>query len=278
MKHLLSYLLLAVLGTATPAFCSETSVLPIIKTENETVLAPWFQYTTTLTVDIEVTNGFVPPSIGQRVRVFFGDKVVLRLSEFAHNQVNAWAEAGNKLQWARNDVPIEGATGTSYTIGLVDASTAGTYTLVGAPFPFATPPVRLEVGSPGNLNNVSSRYELVGSAPQVTGLSIGGTGSKSYLIRAVGPSLRPYGIAKPAAQPHLRFFDSKGKEINFAYAAVVIDWTPIFNAVGAFPLTGGEPEHTAFGTYSFDPGNYTVQVSDDAGQGGTVLLELYELQ
>ena len=52
---------------------------------------------------------------------------------------------------------------------------------------------------------------------------------------------------------------------------------PILASVGAFPLPGGERERIAFTTATFAPGAYTVHVSDDAHQGGTVLVEIYEL-
>jgi len=277
MKHVITRLFVAGLGLASLSLAAESASMPRIDRSNAAEVSPWRQYSASFVFDFDVGNGIIPMSVGQRARVFTGDKLVLSLSSNAAGLAAKWAEAGHKLQWTKNGVPIEGATGSSYTVYLVDRSTAGLYSYDGAPDPHGMPPLLLEVGNPSNLDNLSSRFELSGSTPQITGLSIGGTANKTYLIRAVGPSLKPYGITTPAARPHLRYFDSKGKEITFAYAQVVIDWVPIFNSVGAFPLTGGEQEHTAFGTFTFAPGNYTVQVSDDAGQGGTVLLEMYEL-
>jgi len=277
MKHLFTRLLLAGLASASLVIAAETTHTAPVSRNSEALGMPWSQYSANFVLDLDVGNGFVPPSIGQRARVYKGDRLVLQLSVNVSSQVAKWAQAGAKLQWTKNGVPIEGATDTSYIVESVDHSTAGSYTFSGAPFPFFVPPVILDVGEPANLNNISSRFELTGSTPQIMGFNVEGTGSKNFLVRAVGPSLKAYGVSKPAAQPLLRFFDSKGKEIVFAHTAMVIDWAPIFNSVGAFPLSGGEREYNAYTTVAFAPGAYSIQVIDESGQGGTVLLEMYEL-
>jgi len=138
--------------------------------------------------------------------------------------------------------------------------------------------VLIEVAPLGHLSVTSARVELApGTAPQIVGFAVGGKSSKNLIVRAVGPSLAQFGITRPAALPRLRFYDATGTEIIWAHATVVIDWASIFASVGAFPLTGGEREYTAFTISSFAPGAYSVHVSDDAQQGGTALVEIYEL-
>lgn len=114
----------------------------------------------------------------------------------------------------------------------------------------------------------------------VLGFVIGGTTTKSLLIRAVGPTLASLGIPNPVAQPRISFFDAKGSPYSWARTAVVLPpeyWDQLFSSVGAFPLTGGEPAYLAYDVGPFPPGAYTVHVSDAAAKGGTVLVEGYEV-
>lgn len=223
---------------------------------------------TTLVMASDVGNGFAPPAPGSRVTVPYYEEVRMRAPE-------GWAYP---IQWTKNDKPITGATEPVLTLRFVTQADSGTYQIAGAPFPFITTGIKLEVAAAGHVGNFSARLELApGDGAQVVGFVVSGRGPKSLLLRAVGPSLRAYGVEKPAALPRMRFFDAAGKELVFAYPAVIIDWAPIFASAGAFPLTGGERERVAFTTLGLAPGAYSVHVSDDAGLGGTVLLEVYEL-
>jgi len=109
-----------------------------------------------------------------------------------------------------------------------------------------------------------------GSTPTIGFVASGQT---SFLVRAVGPSLKTLGVQNPVASPVLHFFDSTGKEIIFVHSEIALNWPAIFASVGAFPLSGG-PD--AYEVDSFAPGAYTIQVTDSSGKGGTVLLEMYQ--
>jgi hypothetical protein len=232
------------------------------------VPVPWLRGATTLTLSGDIGNGVVPPGRGSRVRVPPYDNVTL--------QVPAdWTFA---LQWTKDGKPIPGATGRTLTIALATTADSGFYTVTGLTWPMVCTGALLEVLPLGHLSVLSARVELAaGTAPQIVGFVISGKSQKNLLVRAVGPSLAPFGVARPAARPHLRFFDATGKELFWGHAAVVVDWASIFASAGAFPLTGGEREYDAYTTVLLDPGLYTVQVSDDAQQGGTTLVEIYEL-
>ena len=154
------------------------------------------------------------------------------------------------------------------------------------PVPIGTPLPSLPITAPlrrGSTTLVlgavlSARVELApGTAPQIVGFVVGGKSRKNLLLRAVGPSLAQFGIAKPAALPRLRYYDSAGEEFVSSSAGFPPDWDAIFASAGAFPLTGGERAGDAYTTVSLDPGLYSVHVFDDAKLGGTALVEVYEL-
>jgi hypothetical protein len=92
----------------------------------------------------------------------------------------------------------------------------------------------------------------------------------------VGPSLANFGVPSPATLPRIAIYDGSGKP-NGPYSTVSYDWTALFQQAGAFPLAGGERLGLMSGMDYFRPGSYTIHVNDDAGLGGTVLVEVYEL-
>jgi hypothetical protein len=223
---------------------------------------------TILTMGLDIGNGFVAPRLASRVTVPYYVWVQLRVPD-------GWQQP---IQWTKDGTPLAGATGGVLIIAPATSADTGLYNLVGAPWPTVTTGIKLTVAPAERLTNLSSRHELAaGDSVVIAGLVISGERPKSLLVRAVGPSLAQFGVAHPAALPRLRFFDAKGKEIEWVHVAVVIDWAPIFAAVGAFPLTGGEREWIAFTQANLPPGVYSVHVSDDAKQGGTVLVEIYDL-
>jgi len=224
--------------------------------------------TTTLLLRAKVVNGIIPEDAGSRVRVPPYDSVTLVAPE-------GWPSS---IQWTKDGKSIAGATGPTLTIALATAADAGEYNVLGAAWPYITCGVLLEVAPLGHLSVLSVRVDLVaGAASQVVGFAIGGKSQKNLLIRAVGPSLTQFGIAKPVALPYLRYYNSAGEEFVSTTTGFPPDWNAIFASVGAFPLTGGERANPVCSTALFAPGAYTLHVSDAAQQGGTVLVEIYEL-
>jgi hypothetical protein len=70
----------------------------------------------------------------------------------------------------------------------------------------------------------------------------------------------------------MEMFNSKGSPFIFGYTGVAPNFPALFASVGAFPLNAGSSVYTCGG---FNPGAYTVQISDGSGHGGTVLFEVY---
>jgi hypothetical protein len=140
--------------------------------------------------------------------------------------------------------------------------------------------VRSSGGDPGShagrLLNVSARLRLdAGQEPGVAGFVLAGEGARTLLLRAVGPALAAFGIAQPVPNPTLRLYRDQ------ALLAENDDWgstgealVEAFAAAGAFPLPFGGRDAAILATLA--PGAYTVHGADRAGDGGTLLLEVFD--
>lgn len=129
--------------------------------------------------------------------------------------------------------------------------------------------------SDGSLRNLSSRGQVgTGANILIAGFSVGGTATKQLLIRAVGPSLAPYGITGALADPQIQLFNGNSvfaANDNWNSAANLLTAA---NTVGAFPL-GSNLESVVL--VNLGPGNYTVQVNGANGASGVALVELYDV-
>jgi hypothetical protein len=191
-------------------------------------------------------------------------------------QVCMLAPEGLKtFQWLKNGQPIAGATNSTLVLPAAAGRDAGVYSVEGSPAPIVPTGINLDVAMPGNLGNFSNRVELAPGGAIQSGFVITGNNGKNMLLRAVGPTLKSFGIANPVTRPRLRLFHQSGQEITFGYIpAELLEMDAFFRSVGAFPLLAGE--HDVFFYAAFTPGSYTMTVSDDTGRGGTLLLEAYE--
>ena len=169
------------------------------------------------------------------------------------------------------------ATGT-YKVAVTASGTGGlaasTMTITigasgGAPF---TP---VSTSLDNRLLNLSSRVDLPGTQVLAAGFAISGTGPKAVLLRAVGPGLTEFGVPGVMPTPELRLYSSSGTVIaentGWGNSATIADTTA---QVGAFSLALGSADAALVA--SLEPGTYTAQVHDPSGNGGTVLLELYD--
>jgi hypothetical protein len=135
----------------------------------------------------------------------------------------------------------------------------------------------LEPGSTSKLANISTRALVeTGDNVVIGGFILGGAdGSPRIIIRAIGPSLAPLGIANPLADPTLELRDGNGMLIAFddnwrdnpAQAALII-------AAGVQPRNDLEAAIAA----TLPPGAYTAVVAGRNGGTGVGLVEVYNLQ
>jgi N-acetylneuraminic acid mutarotase len=126
------------------------------------------------------------------------------------------------------------------------------------------------------LINVSVRKQL--GAGLTVGFVIAGGGSRTVLIRAVGPALgsAPFNLSGVAADPQLALFAgaTRTAENNDWGGTAVL--TAAFAQVGAFALPASSRDAALVTT--LPPGNYSVQVSGVGGSTGLALVEVYEMR
>ncbi len=144
--------------------------------------------------------------------------------------------------------------------------------------PATVDPTRTRATSyPARLTNLSVRA-VAGSGADalVAGAVVQGTGNLPLLVRAVGPGLRPYGVANPLRDPALELFratTSAGKTAAFATDAQVAS-----AYVGAFPLAAAS--NTAPGDAALlgqaAVGTLTAQCRSATDASGLALLEFYD--
>lgn len=130
--------------------------------------------------------------------------------------------------------------------------------------------------------NCSSRIRLApGKDVQISGFVISEhSNGKNVIIRAVGETLKQFGVTDPVVTPRIRIYDSKGQPVGFLHLHVVHPkeyFDRLFANAGAFPLSDKELPFVSFDWGNLPSGAYTVQVSDDSEKGGEVLVEVYEI-
>ncbi len=137
----------------------------------------------------------------------------------------------------------------------------------------ATPAASFAATTP-RLVNVSVLKPL--GAGFTGGFVLGGNGSKSVLVRAIGPTLgTAFGVGGVVGDPRLTI--NSGQTVvasndNWGGGAALAS---AFSSVGAFALPAGSRDAAVVA--SLNPGNYTVQVSVATGATGIILVEIYEL-
>lgn len=192
--------------------------------------------------------------------------------------VSAGASSGVSYQWQLNGANIAGATAATYSLAAAGKADQGTYSVVATNAAgSATATVgSLTVVSDARLINLSARaYVESGANILIAGFVTGGTGTKSMLIRGVGPTLgqAPFDVPNSLPAATLTFFNSDGSVI-----ASNSQWNsnlaPTFAALGAFALPVGSDDAALLETVA--PGAYTAQVSSTEGPNGVGLVELYD--
>jgi hypothetical protein len=193
-------------------------------------------------------------------------------------QIASTAAAVGAFAWSDSSshdaALLEGLSGGPYTAQIAgesadsgialaeiyDATPAGTYTL-------STPRIvnisaRVQVGTGGNI--------------LIAGFAIGGTTSRTVLIRASGPALAAFGVAGTLPDPQLQLYsgatmlesnDGWGGNAQISESAA---------SVGAFAWSSSTSNDSAI-LVTLPPGPYTAQVSGASGDTGVALVEIYEV-
>lgn len=129
------------------------------------------------------------------------------------------------------------------------------------------------------LTNLSTLTSIAPGDTLSAGFVIGGTTSRTVLVRAVGPTLgTAFGIGGAMADPKLEFFNNAtstkiAENDNWGGPS----WLLAANgAVGAFALSGAGSRDAAL-LITLAPGQYSARVSGVGGTGGTAIIEVYEV-
>lgn len=128
---------------------------------------------------------------------------------------------------------------------------------------------------PVTLANISTRGVVgTGDGVMIGGFVITGSGAKSVLVRAIGPSLSnpPANLANTLQNPTLTLFNSSGAKITSND-----NWADAANAA-SIPsnLRPSSPLESAI-LITLNPGAYTAIVSGVGGGTGLALVEVYDL-
>jgi hypothetical protein len=131
-----------------------------------------------------------------------------------------------------------------------------------------------EILPAANITNFSTRASVqTGQGVTIAGFIITGTGSKSVVVRGLGPTLSqpPFNIAGTLADPTLQLFDSGGHPFWFND-----NWKDTQQA--QIQATGlAPPNDLESGILQIlQPGNYTAILSGKNGTTGVGLVEVYD--
>jgi uncharacterized protein GlcG (DUF336 family) len=123
------------------------------------------------------------------------------------------------------------------------------------------------------LANISTRATVGNGDDQlIGGFIITGSDPKRVIVRAIGPSLAPFGIDPVLADPFLELHDASG-----ALLAANDNWRD--SQAAEIQATGIPPSDDLESAIvrTLNPGAYTAVVSGADGGAGTALVEVYDL-
>ena len=137
-----------------------------------------------------------------------------------------------------------------------------------------------EPSESSRLVNASART-MTGNAENalVAGFVLSGTAAKTVLIRAVGPSLTPFGIdgATVLHDPRLSLFTGNVTIAQNDDWGGTAELKAVAKSVGAFDFTSDDSKDAAL-LVTLDPGAYTVLVTGADATPGLALVEVYEVR
>jgi outer membrane protein assembly factor BamB len=186
-------------------------------------------------------------------------------------------------QWSLNGAPVSGATGSSYAVASASASDAGSYTVTvtgsSGSVTSAVAVVTVSAAVPGKIVNLSARADVgTGGNILIAGFVISGSGSKSVVLRGVGPTLgvAPFNVSGVLARPQLTLIDtSSGATVASGTAwggsSVLADE---FAQVGAFALPAASADAAVLET--LPAGSYTSEIAGVNATTGVALAEIYD--
>jgi hypothetical protein len=138
-------------------------------------------------------------------------------------------------------------------------------------------PAGTYVPSDPRIVNISARVQVgTGSNVLIAGFVIGGSTSRTVLIRASGPALIPFGVTGTLQDPMLELSSGSNPIATNSAWGGNQQITSAAAAVGAFPWDFPSSNDSAI-LVTLSPGAYTATVSGANGDSGVALVEVYEV-
>jgi len=125
--------------------------------------------------------------------------------------------------------------------------------------------------------NISARVQVgTGGSILIAGFVIGGSTSKTVLIRASGPALVPFNVAGTLPDPMLQLYSGSTLVATNSAWGGNAQISATAASVGAFPWKFAASNDSAI-LVTLPPGAYSAQVSGSSGDTGIALVEVYEV-
>ena len=199
----------------------------------------------------------------------------------------ATSAPADAYQWYLNGAPIAGATSATLVITGTTSANAGTYTCtaINSAGSVLSAPATLAVDATApapRLINISTRGQVgTGANILIAGFVVGGTTSKTVLIRASGPAIAaaPFNVPGTLADPEVQLY---GQGSPAPLVATNAGWSgnaqiaAAAASVGAFAWSNPSSNDSAL-LVTLPPGAYTAQVSGVSGDSGVALVEVYDV-
>jgi hypothetical protein len=127
------------------------------------------------------------------------------------------------------------------------------------------------------ITNISARVQVgTGGNVLIAGFYIGGSTSRTVLIRASGPALIPFGLTGTLPDPQLQLNSTTGVIATNSAWGGNAQIAAAAASVGAFMWQFPSSNDSAI-LVTLPPGAYTATVSGASGDTGIALVEVYEV-
>jgi hypothetical protein len=127
------------------------------------------------------------------------------------------------------------------------------------------------------ITNLSARVQVgTGGDILIAGFTIGGSTSRTVLIRASGPALVQFGVPDTLPDPQLQVYSGATVVAGNTVWGGDTQITETAGSVGAFAWNVLSSQDSAI-LVTLPPGQYTAQVSGSSGDTGVALVEIYEV-
>jgi len=186
-------------------------------------------------------------------------------------------------QWKLNGTAVAGATNATYPVANVQAGDMGFYSVTvgnSAGSVDSAMAILTVNGGRSRLTGLSTRGLVSAGGELTPGFFLRGSGSKSLIVRAVGPTLSGFGVNGSLSDPKLEIIPIGGTTPQLTND----DWStnsnlPALRAAMPFPLAEGSKDAAALATLSTATNTgYTVRVAPSgAATAGIAMAEVYDL-